>query len=158
MFNQLRCKLKQLFYCISIFFQLRQWSYSFIFVYMLHSDPLEQTALSLWAFPLPKMSKPTKQRATIVNKYCFCFTHLNLRFSLTLRRVCSPFFSFQTLWHWIAETTAKWEKDYIDRKKDLNQSGSGCFSVVPEEPGNFLVSLPRWLEAQPAGAAGSSWV
>ena len=125
---------------------------------MLHSDPLEQTALSLWAFPLPKMNKPTKQRATIVDKYCFCFTHLNLRFPLTLRRVCSPFFSFQTLWRWIAETTAKWENDYTDRKKDLNQSGSGCFSAVPEEPGNFLVSLPRWLEAQPAGAVGSSWV
>lgn len=125
---------------------------------MLHSDPLEQTALSPWAFPLPKMSKPTKQRATIVDKYCFCFTHLNLRFPLTLRRVCSPFFSFQTLWRWIAETTAKWENDYTGRKKDQNQSGSGCFSAVPEEPGNFLVLLPRWLEAQPAGAAGSSWV
>lgn len=125
---------------------------------MLHSDPLEQTAISLWAFPLLKMSKPTKQRATTGDKYCFCFTHLNLRFPLTLRRVCSPFFSFQTLWRWIAATTAKWENDYIDRKKDQNQSGSGSFSAVPEEPGNFLVSLPRWLEAQPTFAVGSSWI
>lgn len=124
----------------------------------MHSDPLEQTAISLWAFPLLKMSKPTKQRATIVDKYCFCFTHLNLRFPLTRRRACSPFFSFQTLWRWIAETTAKWENDYTGRKKDQNQSGSGSFSAVPEEPGNFLVSLPRWLETQPTGAAGSSWV
>lgn len=69
-----------------------------------------------------------------------------------------PFFSFQTLWRWIAATTAKWEKDYIDRKKDQNQSGSGSFSAVPEEPGNFLVSLPRWLEAQPTVAVGSSWI
>lgn len=59
---------------------------------MLHSDPLEQTAISPWAFPLLKMSKPTEQRATIVDKYRFCFTHLNLRFPLKLRRVCSAFF------------------------------------------------------------------
>lgn len=125
---------------------------------MLHSDPLQQTAISLWDFPLLKMSKPTKQKATIVDKYCFCFTHLNLRFPLTLRRVCSPFFSFQALWRWIAEPTAKWEKDDTGRKKDQNQSGNGSFSAVPEEPGNFLVMLPRWLEAQPAGAVGSSWI
>lgn len=125
---------------------------------MLHPEPLEQTAISLWAFPLLKMSKPTKQRATIVDKFCFCFTHLNLRFPLTLRRACSPFFSFQGLWRWIAETTAKWENDYTGRKKDQNQSGSGSFSAVPEELGNFLVLLPRWLEAQPAGAVGSSWI
>lgn len=125
---------------------------------MLHSDPLEQTAISLWAFPLLKMSKPTKQRATIMDKYRLCFTHLNLRFLLTRRRVCSPFFSFQTPWRWISENTAKWENDYTGRKKDQNQSGSGSFSAVPEEPGNFLVSLPRWLEAQPTAAAGSSWV
>lgn len=125
---------------------------------MLHSKPLEQTAISLWAFPLLQMSKPTKQSATIVDKYCFCFTHLNLRFPLTLRRVCSPFFSFQGLWRWIVDPTAKWENDYTGRKKDQNQSGSGSFSAVPEEPGNFLVLLPRWLETQPAGAVGSSWV
>lgn len=125
---------------------------------MLHSDTLEQTAISPWAFPLLKMSKPTKQRTTIVDKHRFCFTHLNLRFPLTLRRACSPFFSFQTLWRWIGETTAKWENDYTGRKKDQNQSGSGSFSAVPEEPGNFLVLLPRWLEAQPSGAVGSSWV
>jgi len=103
------------------------------------------------------MSKPTKQRATIVDKHSFCFTHLNLRFPLTPRRVCSPFFSFQTHWRWMAETTAKWENDYTGRKKDQNQSGSGCFSAVPEEPGNFLVLLPRWLEATPAGAVGISF-
>ena len=104
------------------------------------------------------MSKRTKQRATIVDKHCFCFIHFNLRFPLTPRRECSPFLSFQALWRWIAETTAKWENDYTGRKKDQNQSGSGSFSAVPEEPGNFLVVLPRWLEAQPAGAAGSSRV
>lgn len=121
-----------------------------------------RTTWSLWAFSLLKMSKRTKQRATIEDKYCFCFTHLNLRFPLTLRRVCSPFFSFQTLWRWIATTTAKWENDYIGRKKDQNQSGSGSFSAVPEEPGNFLVLLPRWLEAQPTGGGvgvgrGDGW-
>ncbi len=124
----------------------------------MHSDPLEQTAISPWASPLLKMSKHITQRATIVDKYCFCFTHLNLRFPLTLRRVCSPLFSLQTLWRWMAATAAKWENDYTGRKKEQNQSGSGSFSVVPEEPGNFLVLLPRWLEAQPTGAAGSSWV
>lgn len=40
---------------------------------------------------LLKMSKPTKQRATPGDKYTFCFVHLNLRFPLKLRRVCSPF-------------------------------------------------------------------
>lgn len=124
---------------------------------MLHSKPLQDSAARLWVFPLLKMSKPTKQRPTIVDEYCFCFTRLNLRFPSTLRRVCSPFHSFQSLWHWIAETTAKWENDYTGRKKDQNQSGSGSFSSVPEKLGNFLVLLPRWLEAQPAGAMGSSW-
>lgn len=99
------------------------------------------------------MSKPTKQSRWIL----LLFYTLNLRFPSTLRRVCSPFYSFQSLWHWIAQTTAKWENDYTGRKKDQNQSGSGSFSCVPEELGNFLVLLPRWLEAQPAGAMGGIW-
>lgn len=127
-------------------------------MYKLHSDPLKQTAISLWAFPLLKLSKSTKQRATIVDKYCFCFTCLNLSFPLMQRRVCSPFCSFQTLWRWITETAAKWENDYTGRKKDQNQSGSGSFSAETEEPDNFLVLLPKWLEAQPTGAVGNSWV
>lgn len=62
-----------------------------------------------------------------MDKHCFCFTHLNLRFPLTLTRVCSPFFSFQTIWRWIADGTAKWENDYTGREKEQNQSGSGSF-------------------------------
>ena len=49
-------------------------------------------------------------------------------------------------------------KDYTDTKKDQTQSGSGIFSAVPKEPGNFLVLLPRLLETKPAGVVGSRWV
>ena len=58
------------------------------------------------------------------------------------------------VWRWKAAHTAKWENDYTGRKKEQNQSGSGSFSAVPEEPGNFLVLLPRWLEAQPTWCSG----
>lgn len=80
-----------------------------------------------------------RQRTTTVDKDCFCFSQLNLRLPLTQQRVCSVFLSFQLHWRQATETTAKWENDYIGRKKEQNQSGSGSFSAVPEEPGNFLV-------------------
>lgn len=83
----------------SIFFLLKQCNlfFFFPFFYMLHSKPLEQTTISPWAFFLLKMSKATKQSATIVDKYRFCFTHLNLRFPLTLRRVLALFLFSETL-------------------------------------------------------------
>lgn len=105
------------------------------------------------------MSKPTEQRATIVDKCRFCFAHLNLRFPLTLRRACSPFFSFQMPWRWVSHNSAKWENDYTGRKERAESIRKwqlfSCARGAGQLPGpvaKVTESSANWCSGQQLGS------
>lgn len=130
-----------------------------LFVLMSHSEPLEQTAISPWSLSPPsKWANPANKGPPLGINTAFVLPIWTWGFPPRSGRVFAlSLFSQRSGAEWLwplpnGKTTTQADK------KDQNQSGSGSFWAVPEEQGNFLVALPRWLQAQPTAAAGSEGV